>query len=481
MDSIDLNIHNYDFHDLMNIFKIQNYDPQIDYKSKLNRKVQTIREKYPEEIYSFYNKTKLVLLSIFSLLENNYIKKTEEIDGYVNKIRKIPQLERYNENQLINELLNLDNVKIKDSPSDPNYNILEEYNILETNHLNKPNFNTHEGRINPNLDNKNNTNLIFNTFPNDITPGNLNSVKRITQLLNLNLNSCFRNNYYQTNPCDFLYLFPVEINNVLSMRLASIEIPNAWYLFSKLKKNNFFEIDFQIKKKGQDKYTKYNFLIVVPDGNYDIESLQYYLNTTYFYESCITENSPLKYIKFTIDPNTLKSSFSLVNFEEDEEEEKEEKHIIFNLKFIENINQNAMTTMGWILGFRLGTYLDIEDCIVSEGLFDGGGDRYIYVCINDFQYNNNNSNIVCFDKSILNEDVIAKIPMINGKLSLIVNDNNQVLAKLRRYNGPVNISRLQIKILDKFGTVIDLNNMDFSFTLEMEILYESFNFKNVTS
>ena len=367
MDGIDLNIHNYDFQDLMKIFKIQNYDPKIDYKSKLNRKVQNIREKYSNEIYSFYNKTKLVLLSIFSLMENKYIKKTEEIESYVNKIKNIPQLERYNESQLINELLNLDNIK---ESSEQNYNILEENNILESNHLNKPNFNTHEGRINPNLDNKNNTNLVFNTFPNDVTPGNLNSVKRITQLLNLNLNSCFRNNYYQTNPCEFLYLFPVEIKNVLSMRLASIEIPNAWYLFSKLKKNNFFEIDFQIKKKGEDKYTKYNYLIVVPDGNYDIETLQYYLNTTYFYESSITENSPLKYIKFTIDPNTLKTSFSLVNFEEFEEE----KHIIFNLKFIENINQNAMTTMGWILGFRLGTYLDIEDCIVSEGLFDGGGD-----------------------------------------------------------------------------------------------------------
>jgi hypothetical protein len=372
--------------------------------------------------------------------------------------------------------LNLNN--IKESSLDQNYNILDEYNILEKNHLNKPNFNLHEGRINPNLDNKNNTNLIFNTFPNDVTPGNLNSVKRITQLLNLNLNSCFRNNYYQTNPCDFLYLFPVEINNVLSMRLASIEIPNAWYLFSNIKKNNFFEIDFQIKKKGQDKYSKYNYLIVIPDGNYDIESLQYYLNTTYFYESSVTANSPLKYIKFSIDLHTLKSSFSLVNLEEELEEEK---HILFNLKFIENINQNAMNTMGWILGFRLGTYLNIEDCIISEALFDGGGDRYIYVSINDFQYNNNNSNIVCFDKSILNEDVIAKIPMINGKLSLIVNDNNQVLAKLRRYNGPVNISRLQIKILDKFGTIIDLNNMDFSFTIEMEILYESFNFRNVTS
>ena len=55
MNSIDLNIHNYDFQDLMNIFKIQNYDSKIDYKSKLNRKVQDIQNKYSDEIYSFYN------------------------------------------------------------------------------------------------------------------------------------------------------------------------------------------------------------------------------------------------------------------------------------------------------------------------------------------------------------------------------------------------------------------------------------------
>jgi hypothetical protein len=87
--------------------------------------------------------------------------------------------------------------------------------------------------------------------------------------------------------------------------------------------------------------------------------------------------------------------------------------------------------------------------------------------------------MVCFDKSILNEDVIAKIPMVNGKLSLIVNDNNSVLSKVRFYNGPVNLSKLQIKILDRFGSIIDLNNMDFSLTLELQILYESFNFQNV--
>ena len=71
--------------------------------------------------------------------------------------------------------------------------------------------------------------------------------------------------------------------------------------------------------------------------------------------------------------------------------------------------------------------------------------------------------------------------MENGKLSLVINDNNNNLAKIRRYNGPINLSKIQIKLLDQFGSIIDLNNMDFSMTLELELLYENFNFKNVTS
>ncbi len=70
--------------------------------------------------------------------------------------------------------------------------------------------------------------------------------------------------------------------------------------------------------------------------------------------------------------------------------------------------------------------------------------------------------------------------MVNVKLSLIVY-NNFCLTKTRRYNGPVNIRNLFIKIIDQYGIIIDLNNMDFSFTLELEILYEGFNFKNINS
>jgi hypothetical protein len=140
-----------------------------------------------------------------------------------------------------------------------------------------------------------------------------------------------------------------------------------------------------------------------------------------------------------------------------------------------------MNTAGWLLGFRLPSYESITENIQSEGLFDGSGDKYIYLSLTDYQYNTNSTNIVGFDKSFMDEDILAKIPMTNGKLSIVIDDNNNPLTKKRVYNGPVNIRKLHIKIFDKFGNIIDLNNMDLSLTLEMEILYESFNFKDVTS
>lgn len=457
MNNINLNITDYNFNEILNIFKIKSKNE--NYKFKIDEKLQLIKNVAPENVYTFFVKCKLIILIIFDLFENNIIKEDKQISKYLHQLQNINNLEKYNEIDLINKLIN-DNKIIK---NEKNILDIEEHRIL-----NIPDDNLHAGRINPNLNNKNNTNIIYNSFTNEVAPGNLNSVKRITQLLNLNLNSSFRNNYYQSNPCDFLYMIPAEIKNVVSMRLVSIEIPNAWYLFSSIRENNTFVIIISLDGEKEE------YTICVPDGNYDSETLQHYLNTTYFYQS--GQENLLKFIKFGIHPYSSKSYFEIVNIDDESDAD-----IYFSLKFSKNINQNFMNTMGWLLGFRLATYLNCIDKIESESLFDAGGDRYIYLCINDFQYNKNTSNIVCFDKSILNEDVIAKIPMINGKLSLIINDNNSSLAKLRRYNGPVNLSRLQIKIIDKFGTIIDLNNMDYSLTLELEILYESFNFKNVTS
>jgi hypothetical protein len=516
----DLNIHNYNFNEMLNLFKIHDIgsDDKKYYKYKMDEKLAGIKEKYSKEIYKFFYKSKMIILSIFNLLHNNIIKNNNnEIEGYVNYLKNMKNLEVYidREDELYSKLVNDNQYKIKIIDSDENTVTNSVFNL----NLNTPYKNTNSGRVDPSLNGKNNTNFIVNSQINEISPGDLNSVKRITQLFNLNLNSCFRNNYYQSNPCDFLYMIPSEIKNVTAMRLVSIEIPNSWYLFSNLKKNNVFEIVFNVpasfnnnnnnnnnsnNHKTHNKphpqhpqHTTCAYVIEIPEGNYDTETLQDFLNSTYFYQapsSSEYKKTYLKYIKFSINKYNLKTTFELVNLpksatssnhdddDDDDEDEifSEKDRLRFSLKFSQGINQNIMNTFGWIVGFRSGNYINIDESITSEGLFDAGGDRYIYVCINDFQYNNNPLNMVCFDKSVFNEDVIAKIPMVNGKLSLIINDNNNALAKVRRYNGPVNLSRLQIKIVDHFGTIIDLNNMDFSMTIELQLLYENFNFKNVT-
>jgi hypothetical protein len=197
---------------------------------------------------------------------------------------------------------------------------------------------------------------------------------------------------------------------------------------------------------------------VIPEGNYDSDSIQLYLNQQYFYEST---NKDLKHLVFSIDPHNFKSKFEYTG----------PIDTTYTLVFAEEVSMN---TCGWILGFRLPKY-EHQRLTLSEGLFDASGDCYIYFALNDYQYNNNGVNLVGLDRSMLDQDILAKIPMTNGKLSLVIDSNNP-LTKTRRYNGPVNIKKISVILYDKFGHILDLNHMDFSFTLEMEILYENFTF-----
>lgn len=439
MSQFDLNIKNYNYEELLSLFKINSNDNRKEVLYKLNKKMTELSNgRFADYILEFYKKSNTIILTVNELLVDRAIQYSE-IESFLQKIYAVDEGQN---------IANLSSIEL--------LNQIRNHEIEVENRMSY-----HVNKLDYLLNDKNNTNVIVNTAVNEVSPGDLNSIKRITQLLNLNLNSCFRSNYYQSSPTDFLYTLPAEIKNVLSLRLVSIELPNSWYLFSSVKKNNVFYICAEVNGKTTD------YTIEIPDGNYNYESLEHYLNCTYFYE--VDMDYPLKYIKFSINPHNLKSTF----------ENMEPGKYRFTIRFSQNINENITNTCGWILGYRFAVYTDINQ-LVSEGLFDAGGDRYVFLSINDFQYNNNTSNIVCFDKNMLNEDVIAKIPMVNGKLSLIVNDNHHSLSKIRRYNGPINLSKLQIKLLDHCGSIIDLNNMDFSMTLELQILYENFNFKNVT-
>jgi len=436
----DLNIMNYDYLDILMLFNID-YDFSTIGLNTLEQKIRSINDTVPSVYHPFFMQAYKIVRCIYALYKEGHIptQDIKKIEVYVNKIKRVPSFEKLGVEMLIERL----DIFPKN-----------ERDAIEHNKLVKE----------PEM-----TNFVMNSYPNLVAPGQLNAIKRVTQFLNLNLNTCFRNNYYSSNPCDFQYMLPVEMKHVVSMRLASIEIPNSWYIFSSEQKNN--RLSIEINNNG----VKTTFEVVVPDGNYDSDTLQYYLNHEYFFLSGALND--LVYIEFSIDPYSFKSSFkSLWPLP---------SPFLFSISFYQSglsgSSQNVMSSLGWIMGYRLANYKNVSTIIVSEGLFDAGGDRYIYISIDDYQRNRNTMNIVCFEDSTMDQNIIAKIPMTNGKLSLTIDDNSSPLVKNRRYNGPVNIRNMHIRVLDRFGEVINLNNMDFSFTLELEILYEGFNFKDVNA
>ena len=98
----------------------------------------------------------------------------------------------------------------------------------------------------------------------------------------ISVDTRFRNNYYTSSSSDFTVVLPYKIPNVISMRLASYEIPATFYSISKDLKNNTFQItnielvryvldiDGNIQQEGvhSNGLNKMRTTVTIPDGNY---------------------------------------------------------------------------------------------------------------------------------------------------------------------------------------------------------------------
>lgn len=299
---------------------------------------------------------------------------------------------------------------------------------------------------------------LYNTFNNTIVKGGVNPIRRDAIYTNIHCDSKYRDNYYNSSASDFLYTLPQPIDNIVSLKLNSIAVPNAWYVFSKQQGNNRFVVD--VSGEGV-------FPIVIPDGNYSATELATYLNFTYFSSSGVANG--LRWITFTIDPQSCKSGFEI--------DSSAPAGFSIDVSFVTSETKHIMYGAGWILGFRYAQYTNINVAkpLVSEGLYDGDGDRYFYFCLNDFNKNVTNHNIVYFDDSTMRDDVLAKIYLKDGKCVMNIDNTPDDCCnhlKTRRYFGPIDLNKFHVKLIDQYGRVLDLNNMDYSFSLELEQKYK---------
>ena len=123
------------------------------------------------------------------------------------------------------------------------------------------------------------------------------------------------------------------------------------------------------------------------------------------------------------------------------------------------------------MGFRNGLY-ENSSSYVSEGVIDLVGSRYMFLVVDDFNNSVSDGFYAAFTSSILNKNILARISLQGSVFSYLSQNNLSLITYPRQYFGPVDLQKLQIQLLDEYGRIIDLNNMDYSLCLTMQSVYD---------
>jgi len=332
-----------------------------------------------------------------------------------------------------------------------------------------------------------------------VPPGYINPINVRTITQTVNIDTRFRPNYYGTKSTQFHLTLPNIQKNVVKMRLSSIELPMSYHAISRTNGNSTCLI---IDTSSNTDC----WIVNLPDGNYEQswakESKASHIETamnnaistatkaTIDITTGIVTNplaggklDPLNDICFTLDRVSGRSVFARPS-PGTSTILKNGFIVRFNVDENGNLNNdlNIQLRLGWQLGFRVAEYIcgttAKNGACVSEGVCLICGPRYGLLSIEDYQKNTSPSYIVAYADSIIQNNVITRINLASIQADVgvyqVSNDlglTSQV-ARTREYFGAVNIQKLFISLYDEFGRVIDLNNMDWSFTLEFERLYD---------
>ncbi len=297
----------------------------------------------------------------------------------------------------------------------------------------------------------------LSSYPSEFFPGIINPLKKRSIKKNLNIDTRFRENYFSSPSTNFNFALPIDFDNVLQMQLTSLELPTTYYNVSKQYGNNFFSITANTSTS----------VVNIPDGNYTYDGIVNIINT-----QLTNLGAPFNEIVFLLNINNNSGSGQMMvglqaastitslslNFQAD--------------RFgIDDRSTPLPLKFGWTIGFRNGIYENNLN-YVSEGVVDVTGPRYIYLVVDDHNNNVNNGFYSAFNSSLLNNNILARISLQSRFFDVQISNNLNIVTTPREYFGPVNIKNINIQLLDEYGRVLDINNMDYSFCLTLITAYD---------
>jgi len=189
MNNIDTNIDNYSLEDMVNLFKISTNltdDNIIDMTIKM-KKIRELSDPDHQDIVILFKKIAMILSSIhkyrdyMKINDTHYLPSKEDDNYIISLIKNYHNFENIdNASTLLTKIL--DKIEKEDDLND---------DIIDIKSLTP---------AQPLVRDKSNTSII-NTFENKVVSGTINSIKRVTNLVNVHIDSCFREKYYNSNPC----------------------------------------------------------------------------------------------------------------------------------------------------------------------------------------------------------------------------------------------------------------------------------------
>lgn len=283
----------------------------------------------------------------------------------------------------------------------------------------------------------------------------------------INIDTRFQEEYSMQNYADMSLKLPQQISNVKSIKVTNVEIPASFYPFSLRRRNTYFLVEDDISG---------NRVIRIDDRAFEsADELKDAINEQLAYNGL---QNDIVVDLHTEDSNTNNQSGSTLKFEfyniSDNGGSNKPFKIHFNVDEDGNIDRNHLKSrLGWCLGFREPSY-DLGQSVelVSESTIDINPFHYMYVCVDEFNANKENSFVAPSHQSLLNSNILARVSLDPnsysfGSLIVVSESGGKLLSDTRMYEGKCDILRLHIQLLDEFGNIVDLNKRDFSFALEV--------------
>jgi hypothetical protein len=312
-----------------------------------------------------------------------------------------------------------------------------------------------------------------------------NPIYRKTVSKLLNIDSRFRENYALGTSSDFTIDLPYPIHNVIEMTLCDLELPCSHYPLNQEHENNYLWI------KGTDTtHNSYYFFLYVPEGNYYYQKALDYLNNE------LLDSIVFSMFNFVFDlesNNTanIGNGTGKVSFKKKANTQHNFETIELNFnappitnQFASKVASSALDIsfydkksnipleqrFGWMLGYRNPMYTSLL-AYTSESILNILGPQYVFLIVDDYNKSNNVNFISASRYGMLPDNIIARISLKGSTFTIQSQNDFSVYAEPRFYYGPVNISKLTIRLVDEHNRTLLMNDSDFSFTLRMTTVY----------